>query len=50
MVEVASGDGDFPLGCTGKSLKRYLRDKYEDLGVYLADHRSKNVATSAALA
>ena len=50
MVEVASADGDFPLGVTGKSLKRYLRDKYQDLVVYLGDHSSKNLATSAALA
>jgi len=50
MVEVANADADFPLGVTGKSLKRYLRDKYQDLGVYLGDRRSKNLATSAALA
>ena len=50
MVEVASGDGDFPLGVTGKSLKRYLRDKYHDLVVYLADGQTKNLATSASLA
>jgi hypothetical protein len=50
MVEVASGDEDFPLGVTGTSLKRYLRDNYQDLVVYLADSRSKNLATSAALA
>ncbi len=36
MVEVASADSDFPLGVTGKSLKRYLRDKYADLVAYLA--------------
>jgi hypothetical protein len=50
MVEVANADGDFPLGVTGKSLKRYLREKYEDLVVYLGDHQSKNLATSPALA
>ena len=50
MVEVAGAEGDFPLGVTGKSLKRYLRDKYGDLVVYLGDRRSKNLATSAALA
>jgi hypothetical protein len=50
MVEVASADGDFPLGVTGKSLKRYLRDKYQDLVAYLGDRSSKNLATSAALA
>src|ERR1700757_3249779 len=36
MVEVASAHGDFPLRVTGKSHRRYLRDKYEDLVVYLA--------------
>jgi acyl-coenzyme A synthetase/AMP-(fatty) acid ligase len=50
MVEVANGDGDFPLGVTGKSLKRHLREKYGDLVVYLRDNRSENLATSAALA
>ena len=50
VVEVASAEGDFPLGVTGKSLKRYLRNKYHDLVVYLGDHRVKNLATSAALA
>jgi acyl-coenzyme A synthetase/AMP-(fatty) acid ligase len=49
MVEVASGDEDFPLGVTGKSLKRYLREKYEDLSVYVRDRRGKNLATSDAL-
>jgi acyl-coenzyme A synthetase/AMP-(fatty) acid ligase len=49
MVEVASADGDFPLGLTGKSLKRFLRDKYRDLAVYVRDRRGKNVATSDAL-
>ena len=41
MVEVAGADGDFPLGVTGKSLKRYLRDKYQDLVVYLATAEAK---------
>lgn len=50
MVEVASGHEDFPLGVTGKSLKRYLRDKYTDLVAYLGDGRAKNLATSAVLA
>ena len=50
MVEVASGDADFPLGVTGKSLKRYLREKYQDLVAYLGDHNNNNLATSASLA
>jgi hypothetical protein len=49
MAEVASAEGDFPLGVTGKSLKRYLRNKSHDLVVYLGDRRVKNLATSAAL-
>jgi acyl-coenzyme A synthetase/AMP-(fatty) acid ligase len=50
VVEVANGDEDFPLGVTGKSLKRYLRDKYQDLVSYLGESPGKNLATSAALA
>ncbi|HEU4346247.1 MAG TPA: class I adenylate-forming enzyme family protein [Actinoplanes sp.] len=49
MVEAAGGDGDFPLGVTGKSLKRYLRDKYADLAGYLADRRGKRLGTGDAL-
>lgn len=50
MIEVASANADFPLGVTGKSLKRYLRDKYKDLAVYVRDRRGKDLATSDALA
>jgi hypothetical protein len=50
VVEVATGDDDFPLGVTGKSLKRFLRDKYKDLAVHVRDRRGKNLATSDALA
>lgn len=49
MVEVASADGDYPVGVTGKSLKRYLRDKYKDLAVYVRDRRGKALATSDVL-
>jgi acyl-coenzyme A synthetase/AMP-(fatty) acid ligase len=49
MVEVAGANEDFPLGVTGKSLKRYLRDKYKDLAVYIRDRRGKDLATSEAL-
>lgn len=49
VVEVAGGDGDFPVGVTGKSLKRYLRDKYKDLAVYVRDRRGTGLATSDAL-
>ena len=46
---LAIAEGDLPLGVTGKSLKRYLRNKYHDPIVYLGDRRVKNLATSAAL-
>ncbi|HKS48444.1 MAG TPA: class I adenylate-forming enzyme family protein [Amycolatopsis sp.] len=49
VVEVASAEGDFPLGLTGKSLKRFLRDKYKDLVVYVRDRRGKNLAKNDAL-
>jgi hypothetical protein len=49
MAEVASAKGDLPLDVTGKSLKRYLRNKYHDPIVYLGDRRVQNLATSAAL-
>ncbi|MFF4170092.1 class I adenylate-forming enzyme family protein [Streptomyces sp. NPDC001744] len=37
LLEVALGDEDFPVGVTGKVLKRKLRDKYADLGTYAAE-------------
>ena len=46
---LAIAEGDLPLGVTGKSLKRYLRNKYHDPIVYLGDRRVQNLATSAAL-
>ncbi|MEV6832302.1 class I adenylate-forming enzyme family protein [Amycolatopsis sp. NPDC051102] len=50
VVEVATADGDFPLGVTGKSLKRFLRDKYRDLAGHVRDCRGPNLATTDALA
>lgn len=50
VVEVASGDEDYPVGVTGKSLKRFLRDKYADLSRYVRDRRGKGLATSDVLA
>jgi acyl-coenzyme A synthetase/AMP-(fatty) acid ligase len=49
MVEVVDEDGDFPLGLTGKSLKRFLREKYADLPAYLSDRSGKNLATTQPL-
>jgi acyl-coenzyme A synthetase/AMP-(fatty) acid ligase len=46
LVEIAGAASDFPLGLTGKSLKRFLRDKYRDLAGYLRDREGKNLATS----
>jgi 3-aminoavenalumate diazotase len=34
-LEVAVTDADFPVGVTGKALKRQLREKYRDLASYL---------------
>ncbi|MGV9361109.1 class I adenylate-forming enzyme family protein [Amycolatopsis sp. NPDC003731] len=50
VVEVATGGDDFPLGVTGKSLKRFLRDKYKDLAVHVRDRRGKTLAAVDALA
>jgi len=50
VVEVSSGDDDYPVGVTGKSLKRFLRDKYKDLTAYVRDRRGKSLATSDVLA
>jgi len=49
MVEVADADGDYPLGLTGKSLKRFLRDKYADLPTYLGNRDGRSLATTGAL-
>jgi hypothetical protein len=35
---------------TGKSLKRYLRDKYSDLAVYVRDRGGRDIATNTVLA
>lgn len=35
VLEIARTDADFPVGVTGKVLKRQLREKYADLGTYL---------------
>jgi len=49
MVEVADEDSDYPVGLTGKSLKRFLRAKYADLPTYLSNRAGKNLATSDSL-
>jgi len=34
LLEVASSDDDYPVGVTGKVLKRQLRERYADLSTY----------------
>ena len=36
MLEVARTDADYPVGVTGKVLKRQLRERYADLSAYAA--------------
>jgi acyl-coenzyme A synthetase/AMP-(fatty) acid ligase len=36
MLEVARTDADYPVGVTGKVLKRQLRERYADLAAYAA--------------
>ena len=49
VVDVADDDEAYPLGVTGKSLKRYLREKYADLAGYLSTRDGRSVATVDAL-
>ena len=36
LVEDANAEGDFALGVTSKSLKRYLRNKYQNFAMSAA--------------
>ena len=45
LIEVARTDADYPVGVTGKVLKRVLRDRYRDLPAYLADRGDRIVAS-----
>jgi acyl-coenzyme A synthetase/AMP-(fatty) acid ligase len=38
VLELARQESDIPLGATGKTLKRKLRERYADLPAYLAGH------------
>ncbi|MBI3688218.1 MAG: acyl--CoA ligase [Actinobacteria bacterium] len=49
LLEVARTEQDFPLGVTGKVLKRQLRERYDALGTYLAGAGSRHRATAPAL-
>jgi acyl-coenzyme A synthetase/AMP-(fatty) acid ligase len=44
LVEVARTDADYPVGVTGKVLKRVLRDRYEDLESYVAGGADRALA------
>ncbi len=46
VLEVAVTEADFPVGVTGKVLKRQLRDKYRDLASYLQEGGTR-LATAA---
>jgi acyl-coenzyme A synthetase/AMP-(fatty) acid ligase len=44
LLEVARTDADYPVGVTGKVLKRVLRDRYDDLERYVAHGADKLLA------
>jgi acyl-coenzyme A synthetase/AMP-(fatty) acid ligase len=45
LLEIARDEADFPVGVTGKVLKRQLREKYADLTGYLRRADGKVLAT-----
>ena len=47
VLEIAAGDADYPVGVTGKVLKRVLRERYGDLSGYLRHAGDRNVAAAA---
>jgi acyl-coenzyme A synthetase/AMP-(fatty) acid ligase len=47
LLEVATSEGDFPVGVTGKVLKRQLREKYSDLSTYVGDGAGRTLATTS---
>lgn len=44
LLEIARDDADFPVGVTGKVLKRQLREKYADLAAYVSQADGKSIA------
>lgn len=46
VLDLAASEADIPVGATGKSLKRQLREKYGDLRSYLSARSGKETATS----
>jgi acyl-coenzyme A synthetase/AMP-(fatty) acid ligase len=49
LVEVARTDADYPVGVTGKVLKRVLRERYDHLPRYLADRGDRILAATGEL-
>ncbi len=45
LVEVARTDAEYPVGVTGKVLKRVLRERYDDLPTYLAQRGDRILAS-----
>lgn len=45
MLEVARSEEDFPVGVTGKVLKRRLREKYSSLSTYIRENSGKTLGT-----
>ncbi|MET9442329.1 class I adenylate-forming enzyme family protein [Streptomyces sp. NPDC006610] len=50
FLEIVHDEADFPVGVTGKVLKRRLREKYADLAAYVKDAEGKTFATTEAAA
>jgi acyl-coenzyme A synthetase/AMP-(fatty) acid ligase len=48
LLEMARSEADFPVGVTGKVLKRQLRDKYADLDAYLCQGAGKSLHAALA--
>ncbi|RFU86783.1 long-chain fatty acid--CoA ligase [Streptomyces triticagri] len=48
LLEVARTEADFPVGVTGKVLKRTLREKYADIAAYAQGNADKQLARAAA--
>ena len=46
FLEIVHDKEDFPVGVTGKVLKRQLREKYADLATYVKDAEGKSFATT----
>lgn len=46
VLDVAERAQDLPIGATGKVLKRRLREKYADLGTYLAGRSAEQTAVA----